>query len=119
MIIKSIFSSIVLSAVFAGAASGKPVCGNASHYGHGDIYHGRIAADGSRFNAYGLSTAHRWLPFGTKLRVVNPSNGKSVVVPVTDRGPFIPGRSLDLSYGAFKAIANPDQGVVRVCYREV
>lgn len=119
MIIKSIFSSIVLSAVFAGAASGKPVCGNASHYGHGDIYHGRIAADGSRFNAYGLSTAHRWLPFGTKLRVVNPSNGKSVVVPVTDRGPFIPGRSLDLSYGAFKAIANPDQGVVRVCYTEV
>lgn len=119
MIFKSIFSSIVVSALFAAAASGKPVCGNASHYGHGDGYHGRIAADGSRFNAYGLSTAHRWLPFGTRLRVVNPSNAKSVVVRVTDRGPFIPGRSLDLSYGAFKAIASPGKGVVRVCYTEI
>jgi len=44
---------------------------------------------------------------------------KSVVVRVTDRGPFIPGRVLDLSYGAFKAIASPEQGVVRVCYKEI
>ena len=108
-----------MSALFAAAASAKPVCGNASHYGHGDGYHGRIAADGSRFNAYGLSTAHRWLPFGTKLRVVNVNNGKSVVVRVTDRGLFIPGRMLDFSYGAFKAIASPNQGVVRVCFERI
>jgi len=119
VIFKSIFSSIVVSALFAAAASAKPVCGNASHYGHGDGYHGRIAADGSRFNAYGLSTAHRWLPFGTKLRVTNQGNGKSVVVRVTDKGPFIPGRILDLSYGAFKAIASPSQGVVKVCFEQI
>jgi len=119
VIFKSIFSSIVVSALFAAAASAKPVCGNASHYGIGDSYHGRIAADGSRFNAYGLTTAHRWMPFGSKLRVTNPSNGKSVVVRVVDRGPFIPGRVLDLSYGAFKAIASPRQGVVRVCFEQI
>jgi len=108
-----------VSALFAAAASAKPVCGNASHYGHGDNFHGRIAADGSRFNAYGLSTAHRWLPFGTKLRVVNVNNGKSVVVRVTDKGPFVPGRVLDLSYGAFRTIASPEQGVARVCFERI
>jgi len=91
----------------------------ASHYGIGDGYHGRIAADGSRFDAYGLTTAHRWMPFGSKLRVTNPSNGKSVVVRVTDRGPFVPERVLDLSYGAFRTIADPGQGVVKACFERV
>jgi hypothetical protein len=56
------------------------------------------------------------LPFGTRLRVINPSNNKTVMVTVTDRGPFVPGRSLDLSYGAFAQIASPSQGVAKVCY---
>lgn len=90
-------------------------CGVASHYGRGDGYHGRRAADGSRFNAYGLSTASRRLPFGTILHVTNASNGKTVVVKVTDRGPFAGRRVLDLSYGAFAAIASPRQGIVKVC----
>jgi rare lipoprotein A len=91
-------------------------CSYASHYGVGDGFHGLRAADGSRFNAHGLTTAHRHLPFGTRLRVINPSNNKTVMVTVTDRGPFVPGRSLDLSYGAFAQIASPSQGVARVCY---
>jgi rare lipoprotein A len=115
MIFKAIISSSIVSVLFAAAACAKPMCGMTSHYGVGDGYHGRIAADGSRFDAYGLTTAHRWMPFGTKLRITNPSNGRSVVVRVTDRGPFVPGRVLDLSYGAFAQIASTSQGLANVC----
>lgn len=97
----------------AEAASG---CSMASHYGIGDGYHGRTTANGERFNAYSKTVAHRWLPFGTKLRVTNQRNGRSVIVRVNDRGPYVGGRSLDLSYGAFKSIASPSQGVANVCY---
>jgi rare lipoprotein A len=91
-------------------------CGYASHYGHGDNFHGRTAADGSRFNAYGLTLASRSIPFGVKVRITNPTTGKSVIAKSTDRGPFVPGRVLDLSYGAFAAIANPSKGITKVCY---
>jgi rare lipoprotein A len=115
---KKIFTTFAIATIgftplTANAASG---CTLASHYGVGDGYHGLTTANGERYNAYGLSTAHRSLPFGTRLRVTNPSNGKSVVVRVNDRGPFVGGRNLDLSYGAFTSIASPGQGVVRVCY---
>jgi rare lipoprotein A (peptidoglycan hydrolase) len=111
----SIFAiaSVGLAPIQAKAASG---CSLASHYGIGDGYHGQITANGERYNAYGNSTAHRYLPFGTRLRVTNQSNGKSVIVRVNDRGPFVGGRSLDLSYGAFNKIASSGQGVARVCY---
>lgn len=112
----SILSTAVASLMplQAQAASG---CTDASFYGVGDGFHGRTTANGESFNAYGITTAHRSLPFGTRLRVTNPSNGRSVIVRVNDRGPFIGGRNLDLSYGAFSSIASPSQGVVRVCYR--
>jgi rare lipoprotein A len=105
-----------LAPLQAKAASG---CSLASHYGVGDGYHGQTTANGERFNAYGLTTAHRSLPFGTRLRVTNQRNGKSVIVRVNDRGPFVGGRSLDLSYGAFSSIAHPGQGVTSVCYSRV
>jgi rare lipoprotein A len=116
-----VFKTILLSASlligFAPAAvEAASSCSYASHYGVGDGFHGLRAANGSRFNAHGLTTAHRHLPFGTRLRVINPSNNKTVMVTVTDRGPFVLGRSLDLSYGAFARIASPSQGVARVCY---
>lgn len=110
------FGLVGLAPVTAKAASG---CSLASHYGIGDGYHGQTTANGERFNAYGNTTAHKTLPFGTKLRVTNQSNGKSVIVRVNDRGPFIAGRSLDLSYGAFSSIAHPGQGVANVCYTRV
>ena len=108
----SFFSVIPFKAHAAG-------CTFASFYGVNDGFHGATTANGERFNAYGLSTAHRSLPFGTRIRVTNPSNGRSVVVRVNDRGPFVAGRSLDLSYGAFSSIASPSQGVARVCYSRV
>ena len=105
-----------LAPLQAKAANG---CSLASHYGVGDGYHGQTTANGERFNAYGKTVAHRYLPFGTRLQVVNKSNGRSVIVRVNDRGPFVAGRSLDLSYGAFSSIASPSQGVAKVCYTEV
>lgn len=102
-----------LAPLQAKAASG---CSLASHYGVGDGYHGQTTANGERYNAYGHSTAHRSLPFGTRLKVTNQTNGKSVIVRVNDRGPFVGGRSLDLSYGAFTKIASPGQGVANVCF---
>jgi rare lipoprotein A len=119
--LNKIFTTFAVAAIgftplTANAASG---CTLASHYGVGDGYHGQTTANGERYNAYGLSTAHRSLPFGTRLRVTNQVNGKSVIVRVNDRGPFVGGRSLDLSYGAFIKIASAGQGVVRVCFSRV
>ena len=113
--ILAILSSVLLP-LESKAASG---CTTASHYGVNDGFHGQLTASGKVFNAYGNSVAHRWLPFGTRLRVTNQSNGRSVVVRVTDRGPFIASRDLDLSYGAFASIASPSNGVARVCYRVI
>lgn len=90
-------------------------CGAASHYGVGDGYHGQRTASGERFNAYGFTAAHPWLPLGSKVKVTNRSNGRSVTVRINDRGPYAGGRILDLSYGAFAAIASPSQGVASVC----
>jgi rare lipoprotein A len=109
-------ASVVLGAFAPLPAEAKSSCGHVSHYGVGDGYHGQRAADGSRFDAYGLTVASPSLPFGTRLRVVNPANGKSVVVRVSDRGPFVHGRVLDLSFAAFARIANPSQGVARLCF---
>jgi rare lipoprotein A len=122
---KQVLKTILLSASLAfgalapAAVEAASSCVHASFYGVGDGFHGLRAADGSRFDAHGLTTAHRSLPFGTRLRVTNPANNRSVTVTVTDRGPFIAGRSLDLSYGAFSRIASPGQGVARVCFAKL
>lgn len=93
--------------------------GIASWYGHNDGYHGRKTANGERFNKWGNTAAHRYLPFGTKVKVTNLNNGKSTVVRITDRGPFIKNRILDLSYGSFSRIAPVNQGLVRVRIEKV
>jgi len=110
------FAVTGLAPLQAKASSG---CSLASHYGIGDGYHGQTTANGERYNAYGKSVAHKWLPFGTRLRVTNQQNGKSVIVRVNDRGPYVSGRDLDLSYGAFSSISHPGQGVTSVCYSKV
>lgn len=95
-------------------------CSQASFYGgHGDGYAWQTMANGQPMNPNSMITAHKSFPFGTRLRVTNQSNGKSVLVTVTDRGPFVAGRSLDLSIGAFSKIASPSQGVASVCYHRV
>lgn len=89
--------------------------GVASYYGKNDGFHGRRAADGSRFDAHGLTAAHNSLPFGTRVRVTNISNGRSVVVRITDRGGFGRlGREIDLSYGAAKKLGMVQQGLANV-----
>lgn len=67
---------------------------------YGKAFHGRLTASGIRYNMHSMVAAHKTLPFGTKVKLRNPKNGKIVVVTVVDRGPFIKGRSIDLSKAA-------------------
>ncbi|MXO83917.1 septal ring lytic transglycosylase RlpA family protein [Altererythrobacter aestiaquae] len=82
--------------------------GVASYYGK--RFHGRRTANGERFNMNAMTAAHKTLPFGTKVRVTNPRNGKSVVVRINDRGPFIRGRTIDLSRAAAKKVGIVQRG---------
>ncbi|WP_091133522.1 septal ring lytic transglycosylase RlpA family protein [Microvirga guangxiensis] len=86
--------------------------GRASWYGPG--FHGRKTASGERFNTNELTAAHRTLPFGTKVRVVNKKTGKSVVVRINDRGPYAHGRVIDLSRASAQAIGITGVGSVTV-----
>jgi rare lipoprotein A len=86
--------------------------GTASWYGPG--FHGRRTANGERYNQHGLTAAHRYLPFGTRVRVTNLRNNRSVVVRINDRGPFVGGRIIDLSAGAAKQIGVYHSGVAPV-----
>jgi rare lipoprotein A len=92
--------------------SGETIVGYATYYGPG--FHGKKTASGEVFDMYGMTCAHRTLPFGTVLLVTNLSNNKSVEVRVNDRGPFIEGRILDLSYGAAKKIDLDGKELVRI-----
>ena len=79
--------------------------GFASHYGHGDGFHGRRTASGERFNKMAMTAAHRTRRMGTHVTVTNLANGRSVVVRISDRGPARrTGKIIDLSYGASRAI---------------
>ena len=100
---------------FFDEAKGKPVfteTGMASWYG--TVYHKRAAADGTTFDQNEMTAAHRTLPMGSTVRVTNLSTGQQVLVRITDRGPFSPGRVLDLSMGAAKAIGVYRMGVAQV-----
>jgi rare lipoprotein A len=76
-------------------------------------------ASGERFDPEAMTAAHKTLPFNTMVRVTNPNNGKSVVVRINDRGPYIDGRCLDLSRGSFRQIASLETGVLKVVQYEV
>lgn len=76
--------------------------GEASWYGPG--FNGKKTANGETFNMYKLTAAHKKLPFGTKVKVTNLQNGKSVIVRINDRGPFVKGRIIDLSKKAAQQI---------------
>jgi rare lipoprotein A len=81
---------------------------------YGVPFHGRQTANGERYNMYGLSAAHKSLPFGTKVTVTNLKNGKQITVPINDRGPYIAGRAIDLSFGAASALDMLHDGVANV-----
>jgi len=86
---------------------------------YGKEFHGRKTASGRRFNMYDYVAAHRTLPFGTILLVKNLRNGREVRVEVVDRGPFVRGRDLDLSYGAAKKLGMLGEGVIPFIARVV
>lgn len=86
--------------------------GVASYYGR--RFHGRLTANGERFNMRELTAAHKTLPFGSLVRVTNPRNGRSVTVRINDRGPFIRGRHIDLSRAAAEEIGMISTGHARV-----
>ena len=92
----------------SGAASAQ--CGSASWYALTSK-----TASGERMNPAAMTAAHRSLPFGTKLRVVNKRNGRSVVVRINDRGPFVRGRILDLSKAAASRLGFIKAGHTKVC----
>ncbi len=86
--------------------------GVASYYAHD--FHGKLTSNGETFDMNDLTAAHRTFPFGTKIRVTNLGNQKSVIVRVNDRGPFVDGRIIDLSMGAAKVIGSIETGTARV-----
>jgi rare lipoprotein A len=86
--------------------------GVASWYGPG--FHGQSTASGEIYNQNALTAAHRTLPLGTRVEVTNLSNGKSVQVRINDRGPYVRGRSIDLSRGAARKLGMVKSGVSKV-----
>ena len=93
-------------------ARGYTEVGIASWYGPG--FHGRRTASGEFYNMYDLTAAHKTLPLGTYVKVINLENGKSVIVRINDRGPFVPGRIIDLSYSAAKRLGMVKKGTAKV-----
>ena len=86
--------------------------GIASWYGH--PYHGRPTASGEIYNMHDMTAAHRTLPFGTRVTVHDLENGRDVTVRINDRGPFVEGRIIDLSYAAAQAMYMPGIAQVRL-----
>lgn len=80
---------------------------------YGGKLHGSMTASGERFNQYDFTAAHKQLPLNSIVEVTNPRNGKSVRVRINDRGPYIKGRSIDLSASAFEAIEDPQRGIIK------
>ncbi len=85
--------------------------GLASYYGH--QYHGRTTANGETYDENKLTAAHRTLPFGTRVRVTNLENGKEVLLRINDRGPFVEGRIIDVSWRAAQDLDFVQEGVVK------
>lgn len=95
-----------------GESAAASQCGKASWYGPG--FHGRTTANGERYNMHAMTAAHRTLPFGTKVRVKNLRNGRSAVLRINDRGPFIRGRVIDVSKTAAGKLGMIRSGTARV-----
>jgi len=107
----TLFLAIALLASTA-LACPEPATTRASYYGPG--FNGRRTASGRVFRQLELTAAHRTWSFGTQVRVTNLRNGRDVVVTITDRGPYVRGRGLDLSVGAARALGATGAGVIPV-----
>ena len=111
-------TALVAVTVAAGLMVGASVSDAAAHL-EGGAPRVVISAPSERMNPSALTAAHRTLPFGTRLKVTNSNNGRSVVVRINDRGPFIRGRMLDLSRGAASQLGFISSGHTAVCVARV
>ena len=109
---KSIFLAVLLLVSVSGNAD---QVGIASYYG--GKFHGRKMANGKTFNKWAISAAHKTLPLGTIVRITNLENKKSIITVISDRGPFIKNRILDLSLGAKMAL--DFDGLVKVSVKVI
>lgn len=114
-------AAVVFTAVALAQAptksTGSEASGMCSYYAR--MHNGHITAGGETFDSNALTAAHRKFPMGTKLKVTNLSNGKSVVVKVNDRGPFVKGRSLSVTRRAAQELGFVKQGVTKVSIEQV
>jgi rare lipoprotein A len=114
---------LLLVFVIAGCSSGPRPAPQRTHkaYGLASYYskkfHGRRTASGERYNMHAMTAAHRSLPFGSTVEVTHVKNGRTVTVRINDRGPFVKGRIIDLSYAAAKKLGMLSEGVARVSVR--
>ena len=112
IVISAIFTLIFFYALCPDAYAQYLEVGKASYYGK--KFHGRKTASGEIYHSEKLTAAHRSLPFGTLVKVMNPKNGKCVTVRVNDRGPYAKGRIIDLSHAAAREIGLLSAGVMNV-----
>jgi rare lipoprotein A len=103
------FVLLIATIILVGAIACGASAGTASYY-----WQGQKVACGGKFNPGALTAAHRTYPCGTKVRVTNKRNGRSVVVTINDRGPFVKGRIIDVSLAAAKVLGMTKAGVVPV-----
>jgi rare lipoprotein A len=109
------FCALLLVACSASKGAYKSYDSSAVASYYADKFNGKKTASGEKFSNSKLTAAHKKIPFGTKIKVTNKANGKSVVVTVNDRGPFSAGKDIDLSKKAFMQIAdNKNHGELKV-----
>lgn len=118
LVIIAMISTLGLSSFKSDANENDEVKTSYVSYYH-EKFDGRRTASGAVFSNRKLTAAHRTLPFGTKVKLTNPKTGESVVVTINDRGPFHPGRAMDISKAAFDSIGNPDSGILAIEYQVV
>lgn len=116
IIVLLMFFSAITSCTVENINSGKGYR-NATVSWYGKKFNGKATASGEIYNMHKLTAAHKTLPFGTRVEIVNPATKRKVVVKITDRGPFVKGRDFDLSRKAFKRISSLDDGVINVKYK--
>ena len=113
MIRRAVLVAAAAAALVLSSSAAYAQCGGASWYGPG--FNGKRAASGEVFNENAMTAAHRSLPFGTKVQVVDQNTGKSIEVTINDRGPFHGKRIIDLSKAAATALGFRNRGTTSVC----
>ena len=116
IIATSLAAAAALAQTPAGSQANE-ITGMCSYYAR--RHNGHVTAGGEKFDSNAMTAAHRQLPMGTKLKVTNLANGKSVVVRVNDRGPFVKGRSLSVTRRAAEELGFRRQGVAKVKFEQV